>query len=123
MPPRLDVSANIITRITVTGAGFQTIIDDVSNCRIAAETPAELLVNLILDVIILDVVTGISTSLDAKLDRAFDALDDLNANNDVAAVNSLNAFINAVIAQAGSHIPVADADALIEQANAILALL
>ncbi len=78
---------------------------------------------LILDVIFLDVVTGISTSLDAKLDAALNALDDLNANNDVAAVNSLNAFINAVSAQAGNAIPVAAADALIEQAIAILVLL
>ena len=73
--------------------------------------------------IFLDLLTGISTSLDAKLDRALDALDDLNANNDVAAVNSLNAFINAVIAQAGNAIPVEDADFLIEEAIAILALL
>ncbi len=116
----VDVSANIITRITVSGGA--TGIDDVSNCRIAA-TPADLLSNLILDVIILDVLTGISTSLDAKLDRALDALDDLNANNDVAAVNSLNAFINAVMGQSGNAIPVEDADFLIEQAFAILVLL
>ena len=73
--------------------------------------------------IFLDVVTGISTSLDAKLDRAFDALDDLNANNDVAAVNSLNAFINAVNGQSGNGILVEEADALIAAAHAILALL
>ena len=122
-PIGVDVSANIITRITVTGSTTSdTAIDDPTNCRIAG-TPADLLGNLILDVIILDLMTGISTNLDAKLDRALDALDDLNANNDVAAVNSLNAFINAVIAQSGHAIPVEDADILIEQAFAILELL
>ncbi len=74
-------------------------------------------------VIFLDLLTGISTSLDAKLDRALDALDDLNANNDVAAIISLNAFINAVMGQSGNAIPVEDADFLIEQAFAILTLL
>ncbi len=118
----VDVSANIITRITVIGAAFQTGIDDVSNCR-SATTPPERLVSLIQSVISLDLMTGISISFDAKLDRALDALDDLNANNDVAAVNSLNAFINAVNGQSGNAIPVEEADALIEQANAILALL
>ena len=78
---------------------------------------------LVQEVISLDLRTGISTSLDAKRDAALGALDDLNANNDVAAINSLNAFINAVSAQSGNAISVAEADALIAAANAILALL
>jgi hypothetical protein len=55
--------------------------------------------NLVAIVISLNLHLGISNSLDAKLSSALNALDDLNENNDVAAIDSLNAFINAVEAQ------------------------
>lgn len=116
------VSADIITRVTVTGASGQTAIDDVSNCRSVA-TPTELISALIQDVISLDLRAGISTSLDAKLDAIMWALDDVNANNDVAAVNGLNAFINHVEAQRGNLISIADADTLIAAAREIIAML
>ena len=48
------------------------------------------------------------------------ALDDLNANNDVAACNALQAFIDAVAAQSGNQIPEVDANALIVAAQAII---
>ena len=51
------------------------------------------------------------------------ALDDMNQNNNAAAVNGLQAFINAVEAQRGVHISSADADALIAAAEQIIALL
>lgn len=76
--------------------------------------------NLVEDVLNLNLHTGISNSLDAKLDSALSALDDLNENNDVAAINSLQAFINAVEAQRGHKIPEADADDLIAVAQAII---
>lgn len=63
---------------------------------------------------------GIDNSLDAKLDAAFNALEDINNNNDVAAINSLNAFINAVEAQRGSKITDEQADELNVQAQAII---
>ena len=66
---------------------------------------------------------GIANALDAKLDAVSKVLDDVNENNDVAAVNALGAFINAVEAQRGGKITDADADALIAQAQAIIALL
>lgn len=116
------VDDDIITRVTVAGSQFATAIDDMTACRSVA-TAADLLIALISNVIALDLRHGISTSLDAKLDAVMWALDDVNANNDVAAVNSLNAFINAVRAQAGNAISLADADALIAAANNILALL
>ena len=50
-------------------------------------------------------------------------LDDVNVNNDVAAINALQAFINAVTAQSGNQIPVEKADALIASAQAIIDLL
>ena len=48
------------------------------------------------------------------------ALDDMNANNDAAACNALQAFINSVQAQSGDHIPEADADALIATTQQVL---
>jgi len=63
---------------------------------------------------------GISNSLDSKLSVASQALDGLNENNDGAAINKLQAFINAVEAQWGKHIPVDDAEALIATAQGII---
>jgi hypothetical protein len=51
------------------------------------------------------------------------ALDDLNENNDVAAINALQAFINSVEAQRGIHIAEADADALIAAAQQTITML
>ena len=50
------------------------------------------------------------------------ALEDVN-NNNVAAINALGAFINAVQAQSGVHIPVDDANALIAAAQQIIDVL
>ena len=58
--------------------------------------------------------------LDAKLESAINALEDLNQNNDVAAINSLNAFINAVEAQRGKYLTDAQADDLICKAQSII---
>ena len=66
---------------------------------------------------------GISDSLDGKIHAALYAHTDLNANNDAAAINALNAFINTVEAQSGKKIGQADADALIADALAIIAAL
>jgi hypothetical protein len=82
--------------------------------------PVEGIAGLIGGVIQLNLQEGISNSLDAKLDSALDALQDLNENNDGAAVNKLEAFINAVSAQRGNKIPEADADELIAAAQAII---
>ncbi len=85
--------------------------------------PVELLMQLAQDVIDLNLQQGISNSLDAKLGAAMQALDDINENNDVAAINTLEAFINAVEAQRGNKIPEADADALIAKVLEIIDLL
>ena len=66
---------------------------------------------------------GIDNSLDAKLDSALNALDDVNQNNDVAAINSLNAFKNAVEAQTGGKLTDAQADTLIAEADSIISML
>lgn len=70
-----------------------------------------------------DLPAGIENGLQAKLDTAFKKLDDANPNNDGAATNSLQAFINAVEAQSGKKIPEDDADALIAAAQAIIDIL
>jgi hypothetical protein len=66
---------------------------------------------------------GITNSLEAKLNAALRALEDENENNDIAAINTLEAFINAVEAQRGKKIPEAEADALIAAAQEIIELL
>ena len=85
--------------------------------------PSDEINELIATVISLDIQKGISTSLDAKLDTVLQAIDDVNQNNDIAAINSLNAFINAVEAQRDKKITDAEADDLIEAAQGIIALL
>lgn len=63
---------------------------------------------------------GISNSLDAKLDVALNSLDDINQNNNQAAVNSLQAFINSVEAQRGNQITNEQADILRAAAQVII---
>ena len=86
-------------------------------------SPQEALGEIVNTVLVLNLHAGISNSLDSKLQNAISALDDMNENNDVAAINSLNAFINAVEAQRGNKITEEDANALIAETNAIIALL
>ena len=83
----------------------------------------DLLLSLTQTVMELNLRGGIANSLDAKLAVAVKALEDVNENNDVAAINSLEAFINVVQAQSGNQIPEADADAVIAEALDIIALL
>ncbi len=82
--------------------------------------PEEALQDLITEVVNLNIYEGISSSLDAKLGTAVAALDDLNENNDVAAVNTLYAFIKYVEAQKGNQISEQDAEVLILAAQSII---
>lgn len=82
--------------------------------------PQDMLTNLVNEVILLNLQQGISNSLDAKLDSSMGALDDTNENNDVSAINSLYAFINAVEAQRGNKLSDTDADSLVSAAQAII---
>jgi hypothetical protein len=85
-----------------------------------ADDPVILVEILIDDVMDLNLQQGIENSLDAKLEAASNALADLNENNDVAAINSLQAFINAVEAQRGQDLTDELADELVERAQAII---
>jgi hypothetical protein len=86
-------------------------------------TPQELLVELRDQVNGLDVRPGIATALSAQLSAAMAALEDDNAENDVATLNALAAFINAVEAQRGKELGDADASSLVAAAEAIGAAL
>ena len=93
------------------------------SARVISPAPNVLVIDLIAAVVDLNLQQGINNSLDAKLDAVFQALQDVNENNDVTAINALQAFINAVQAQSANNIPVADADALIAKAQEIIDLL
>lgn len=78
------------------------------------------LIDLIADVEALDLQKGIDTSLDAKLENAIASLSSVHANQRQDAVNKLEAFINAVEAQTGTHISETEATPLIDAANHII---
>ncbi len=82
--------------------------------------PATLFLDLAVEVEALDLPEGTENSLLANLGNAYDKLTDGNENNDVAAIGSLEAFINAVEAQRGEKIPEAAADALIAAAQKVI---
>jgi parallel beta-helix repeat protein len=82
--------------------------------------PQEMITELANQVLSLNLQQGIDNSLDAKLDAVSKALDDVNENNDVAAIGALGAFIDAVEAQSGSKISQSHADALVFRAQRII---
>ena len=88
--------------------------------RLSPITIEELLVELVEIVTELNIRNGIATSLDTKLSTALGAIDDLNSNNDSAAIGSLNAFIAAVEAQRGKELSDEEANLLIAKANEII---
>lgn len=85
------------------------------------------LIRLVADLIdavgLLNANNGIINSMDSKLEAVKQALIDINDNNDVAAVNVLLAFINAVEAQRGKQISDAEANDLITRAEEIISVL
>jgi hypothetical protein len=97
--------------------------NDGPSVTVVTLTPVQAIEQLVGEVLALNLENGISNSLDAKLDSVLRALDDANENNDVAAINALEAFINAVQAQSGDKIPEDDADALIAIAQEAIAAL
>jgi uncharacterized delta-60 repeat protein len=117
----VDTSGNVY--VTGLSQGIGTHVDYATIKYSPLEDPAEAIEALVDVVVSLNLQQGISNSLDAKLGAALNALDDVNAGNDVAAINTLEAFINAVEAQRGGWISEADADALIAAAQVIIDVL
>lgn len=85
--------------------------------------PPEMMTALVETVMELNINNGISNALDAKLESALEALDDANAKNDVSACNRLQAFLNSVEAQRGTHLSDSDADKVIADAQEIITAL
>jgi predicted outer membrane repeat protein len=85
--------------------------------------PLDLLIELSEYIDAMNLHKGTANSLKAKLNAALRLLEDDNENNDVAAVNLLEAFINAIEAQYDKKIPAAEADILIAVAQEIIWLL
>lgn len=85
--------------------------------------PATVIADIMSDVVGLNLDKGFSNSLVAKLGAAGKTLADANANNDVAAIGSLKAFIASVEAQRGKKLADADADALVLATEEIIDML
>ena len=88
--------------------------------ELSLPTPTNYLYALADDVISSVDHKGIENSLLAKLNTAIKKLNDVNENNNVAAVNTLRAFINSVHAKNGKKISQEDADRLIADAQQII---
>jgi len=108
---------------------FNLVVDDGSLSSapdivvVTVQTPSEVIQDLIDVVEGYNLQQGIDNSLDAKLNSALQALNDINENNDGAAINSLQAFINAVEAQRGNTITDEQANELVSLAQNIIASL
>ena len=105
---------------------YLMITTDTAPVRLDAISPADpvAMINaLVAKVASFNLQQGIDNSLDAKLEAALQALEDVNANNDAAAVNKLQAFISEVEAQRAKKITDTQATALVADAQAIIAVL
>jgi len=116
------VSGGTFLALEFEGGEFSSVLIAATVDSIVLQV-SDLLESLISDVMNLNITQGIANSIDSKINTALQALDDINQNNDAAAINALQAFINAVQAQRGNHISEADADVLIADAQAIIDLL
>ena len=74
-------------------------------------------------IVSLNLQQGIANSLDAKFDNVLRALEDMNDNNDVAAINALEAAKTCVSAQSGGKISETDAAALVASLQEVIDLL
>ncbi|MBL3598593.1 MAG: LamG domain-containing protein [gamma proteobacterium endosymbiont of Lamellibrachia anaximandri] len=93
---------------------------DVKRLHMEGVPPADMLTEVVESIVTLNIQEGLANSLDAKLDAAIGALDDVNTDNDVSAVNRLYALISAIEAQRGKKITDTDADTLIAATNAVI---
>ncbi|WP_177419403.1 LamG domain-containing protein [endosymbiont of Lamellibrachia barhami] len=93
---------------------------DVKRLHMEGVPPADMLTDVVQTIVTLNIQEGLANSLDAKLDSAIGALDDVNTDNDVSAVNRLYALISAIEAQRGKKITDTDADLLIAATHAVI---
>jgi hypothetical protein len=117
--PATDIESN--PRV-LDGNGDGSAVADMGAYEAPAADAGQLLRNLLQRVRDLNLAAGITTSLEAKLNTALGKIVDRNAQNDAAAVNALEAFIQEVQAQRGKKIAAPDADALVAAAQQIIDL-
>ncbi|MHC4467648.1 MAG: hypothetical protein ACYSYW_14025, partial [Planctomycetota bacterium] len=82
--------------------------------------PEDMVNNIIENIALLNLPTSTKQSLMTSLNTSVKVLRDSNPNNDGAAINTLQAFINKIEAQRGKRITEVIADALIAEAKAIV---
>ncbi len=119
----IDPDPCIFERVVLPASGDGRITvytSRASNWGLFKPSPLMKIGILIDDVESLNLKNGIDNSLDAKLETANKALQDVNINDNGAAINALEAFINAVRAQRGKEIPEGAADTLISVAQRII---
>ena len=114
-----DPDAYVFWDIEHPTAAFHAFLAD----RIMSAIVLDILDDLGQQVSGLNAKNGVRISLNNKLDGAMRLLADENTNNDGAAVSKLLAFIRKVENQQGKQISADTADALIERAEQVLALL
>jgi len=109
---------------TLTTDVSETIQINEDNLPLVSEggrTPEQAIVGLTGIVEDMDLPRGIENSLLANLDNALEKLEDSNPNNDGAAINNLEAFINKIEAQAGKKLTEEQAGELVIYAAWIIA--
>lgn len=94
-----------------------------TSLTLSSSSPTELLDDFVDQVIGLNLQGGISNSFDVNLGAVLQALEDSHENNDTAALNAMNAFVNSVHAQRGTKLTDAQADALLSMAQEIIGAL
>lgn len=106
-------------QLVVNDGVVDSLPDEVS---ITVVGPVELLAQLQNELAAMNADKGVLNGLAAKVDTAVKKLADKNVKNNVAAVNALQAFINAVNAQRGKKITHEQADSLVAAAQRIIGL-
>ncbi|MGK0190374.1 MAG: hypothetical protein ACI9R3_006200 [Verrucomicrobiales bacterium] len=138
-PPRAGVGWLIVSDTDTDGDG---VFDDSDNCPATSNPdqsdldddgvgdgcdtftdPGDAVVVLAGIVTAMNLQQGIDNSLDAKLDTVAGVFTDFNANNDQAACNSLNAFINAVEANSDKKLTEEQAEILVQHATVMIEVL
>ena len=94
-----------------------------SGCGNPGQDPLAQIADLVAYIEQLNIAKGISNALDVKLDAAARALSDINAQNDVAAINLMYAFCDNALAQSGKKLEPAEVEELTCRADQIVALL
>lgn len=125
----LSTNTDVNPAFTPQAAGaytFSLVVNDglvnspADSVTITVQTPTQAIQSLIDLMETFNLQQGISNSLDSKLNAALGVLDDINQNNNGAAINSLQSFINSVEAQRGNKITSQQADELIAAAQTII---